>query len=117
MVVALERSHDFIQPGHMLRQARHSDTVAHHIHASNFAKATPGLCQSHNREFDFLHCLLFPPYFPMHSAGKDLGPKSARNLHSRANNCHSFGLIERCSRLHHALVADNQDLAAPDIQE
>lgn len=116
MDVALERSHDLIQSSHMLYQACDSVTVARHIYASKFAKTTPGLCQSHNREYDFLYYLLFSPYFPMHSTAKDLGPKTARKLHSRANNRHSFGLTERCPRLRHALVANYEDLAAPDFQ-
>ena len=53
----------------------------------------------------------------MHSAGKDLEPRSARNLPQCTSNRHSFCFAECHNRLRHALVANNQDLAAPDFQE
>lgn len=101
----------------MFCQARDFDTVARYIHTSKYTKTIPGIYQSHHRERDILYDLLFPPYFPMHAAGKDLGPNSARSLHQCTSNGHSFGLIERHNRLRHAIVANNQDLAAPDFQE
>ena len=43
-------------------------------------------------------------------------PKVPGNLHSRASSRHSFRLSERHTRLRHALVANNQGLAALDVQ-
>ena len=101
----------------MFCQARDLDAVAQYIYASNYAKTISGIYQSHHCKCDFLYYLLFPPNFPMHPTGKDLGPECARNLHKCTSNRHSFRLIECHNRLCHAIVANNQDLAAPDFQE
>lgn len=114
--VALVHSHDFIQSSHMFHQTRDCDTIFQYICARKDDKKLLGIHESHDSDCDILYRLFISSCFPMHSPGKDLEPKNSRNLPSHANNLHSFGLAERHTRLHHVLGANQNGLAASDVQ-
>ena len=116
MDVVLEHSHDPIQPSHMLHQARDPDPVHQHFCTNKDDKDILGISEPHYNDYNLLYRLFIPPHFSMHSPGKDLEPKSSRDVHSRANNHSRVGLAECHTRLHHAPAANHQGLAAPDVQ-
>lgn len=114
--VAMEYPHDLVQPSHMLHQAGNCDATSQYLCAGKEDKTVLGLRESLNHHCFILQCVSVSSHLPMQSSGEDLESGSSRNLLQRAINGHSFGLAERRTRLHHALVASNQGLAASDIQ-
>lgn len=116
MKIALEHPNDFIQSSHMLHQTRDIDSIAQDFCAGKNDQTVSSICQSFDCECDFLYRLFISSDFPMHSTKKNLESRNVRKMHSSANNHHRFSFIERRARFCHAFVANNQGLAAENLQ-